>query len=806
MATELGKEIWQTDAEAAFAEANRRIAAVLAGETRVLVLADLAALEEMPSQIRRCNRLEAVDFGRSIWKYKQLGRVHRLRDFEWLAHMSSLIRLDLEGMHVSDLSPLSALTSLEWLSCNFTVETKDFNLSLDPLKNLGNLKYLSCKGTTIANLELLPRLSTLKHFNCRGTLVSNLAPLANCEALESIDCSQAGVSDLTPLSGLDSLRSLYCFGTQVSRLPHFRERSALRKLNCDFTRIEDISPLYEFATLEQLAINGTQVDDLSPLAGHGKLQMLDCSNTMVKSLVALKDCKLLAVLSCHNTEVSDLEPLIGCSELQRLNCSKTRIEELAPLSNLTALEHLDCEDTLIDNLGPLEGHHNMRDLNCQLTLVNDLKPLTGLMNLRNLTCNHLDIIDGKPLVELADHSRLNELFAFDCYIEGLPAEVLSNLSRDNCLPRLRAHIADLGSNPVPLSDVKLMVLGNGRIGKSQICNRLRDLPFVSGADPTHGITVSTAPIPERDGVFNIWDFGGQEVYHGTHSLFLSSRAIFLVVWTPESDNSEMTTLDGIRFRNRPMAWWLDFVTGGSTNAPLIAVQNQLDHRDVSALREHLQFCRSVAVSAKTGEGFAALREMLAYATDDFNPPLIGLGRLEVMRRLRDLRAEDAERKAVNRKHQVMSVEDFDAICAEVGGINDARQFLHFLDASGEVFWRAGLFDDWLVLDQAWMLDAIYTIFNLKHCFKALENAGGRFDRDLLATLVWNAAGYSEKEQYLFLGFMEQAGIVFRITDFYETARYIAPDLLPEAPCDLVHMPMANPVTERLSFDILPPLP
>lgn len=30
--------------------------------------------------------------------------------------------------------------------------------------------------------------------------------------------------------------------------------------------------------------------------------------------------------------------------------------------------------------------------------------------------------------------------------------------------------------------------------------------------------------------FSIWDFAGQEVYYSTHQFFLSSRALYLVVW------------------------------------------------------------------------------------------------------------------------------------------------------------------------------------------------------------------------------------------------------------------------------------
>jgi GTPase SAR1 family protein len=30
--------------------------------------------------------------------------------------------------------------------------------------------------------------------------------------------------------------------------------------------------------------------------------------------------------------------------------------------------------------------------------------------------------------------------------------------------------------------------------------------------------------------FNVWDFGGHEVYYDTHAIFLTDKCIYLVVW------------------------------------------------------------------------------------------------------------------------------------------------------------------------------------------------------------------------------------------------------------------------------------
>jgi internalin A len=44
--------------------------------------------------------------------------------------------------------------------------------------------------------------------------------------------------------------------------------------------------------------------------------------------------------------------------------------------------------------------------------------------------------------------------------------------------------------------------------------------------------VASAPLPQsRDSRerLQIWDFGGQDIYHGTHALFMRTRAVFPLV-------------------------------------------------------------------------------------------------------------------------------------------------------------------------------------------------------------------------------------------------------------------------------------
>ena len=56
---------------------------------------------------------------------------------------------------------------------------------------------------------------------------------------------------------------------------------------------------------------------------------------------------------------------------------------------------------------------------------------------------------------------------------------------------------------------------------------------------THGIhlgqlTENHLPIKKTDSIqMSVWDFGGQEVFYGTHQFFLNRDAIYILAWTAE---------------------------------------------------------------------------------------------------------------------------------------------------------------------------------------------------------------------------------------------------------------------------------
>jgi internalin A len=645
--------------------------------------------------------------------------------------VKSIQTLDLSGCgRLWDLSPLAGLSALRTLNLSFCHQLRDLALPAG-----------------------LSALQTLKLFGCYQ--LRDLSPLAGLSALQTLDLSGwVQLWDLSPLAGLSALQTLNLLGCY---------------------QLTGLSPLAGLTSLQTLDLSGCWrlSGDLSPLAGLTSLQTLNLSG-----------CKLL----------SDLSPLAGLSSLQTLILSgcEQLSGDLSPLAGLQSLQTLNLSGCgqLSGDLNPLAGLQSLQtlDLSWCSQLSGDLSPLAGLQSLQTLNlsgCTALRQLD--PIKELLP--SLQVLYLFGCKLNDLPSEICGEEHYENVLDKVRAHYEDLKSGQRLDAEVKVLFLGDGGTGKTQLCRRLRGESFDPSVPTTHGIqlseillTVEDFPEPVR---LNLWDFGGQEVYHGSHALFLQGQAAFLILWTPKLEQGSDCE-GGLTFQRRPLRYWLDYLRAFAGSQSLVLViQSQCDRpRDrVSyppATTDDLAFFRKAEVGALTGLGLGLLRETLKEAVRDcFDrrpPPPIGAGRVRVRDRLRQLLAEDQKRPAAQRQYRLLERADFDRLCDEEGGISDKEAMLNFLHHSGVIFYRPGLFDGRIVLDQNWALEAIYSIFDRRKALPLLQGYG-RFTRVDLEALIWS--DYTPKEQEVFLSMMKSCGICFSARRLPDGEwEYIAPELLP----------------------------
>ena len=731
----------------------------------------------------------------------------QVSDLSPVQGLTALQTLNCDSTQVSDLSPVQGLTALQTLNCSDT-QVSD----LSPVQGLTALQTLNCSDTQVSDLSPVQGLTALQSLSCDRTQVSDLSLVQGLTALQTLNCDSTQVSDLSPIQGLTALQTLNCSDTQVSDLSPVQGLTALQGLSCDRTQVSDLSPVQGLTALQTLRCDRTQVSDLSPVQGLTALQSLYCSSTQVSDLSPVQGLTALQSLSCGGTQVSDLSPVQGLTALQSLYCYATQVSDLSPVQGLTALQSLYCSSTQVSDLSPVQGLTALQSLSCGGTQVSDLSPIQGLTALQRLSCDSTQVSDLSPLKETL-RSQLTTLYIFGCPVRDVPPEILS----DNCARALKAHFEDLGDDPICLNQFKILILGNGRVGKTQIARALQGKDMIKGDVSTHAISTISHDIfndPKLPKA-RIWDFGGQDIYHGTHALFMRGRAATILGWNLQSENTFFHDHDGQRFANEKLPYWVEFIRRLSGhNNPLILTQTrceadgELKPPIKAELLEPFDFHQKVSFDAETKTGLDDLLGYLEIAQRKIPRPLIGPGRLAVKEAIEKIKADEPDRK-------FLRFTEFEAMCKETGGVSNPGLFADYLHHADVVFYRKGLFGDKLVLDTNWMLDAIYAVLTRDVCKVEIERSQGRFTLADLGRWLWDA-DHNHGEQAQLLDMMRATGICFQISpDYYRHSEktkeeqrnimYIAPELLPpEKPAlDGRWDDTAETVKFDIEFDFLP---
>lgn len=230
--------------------------------------------------------------------------------------------------------------------------------------------------------------------------------------------------------------------------------------------------------------------DLNPLAGLTSLTGLDLSTckgvTDLSPLAGLRVLVTLGLSYCNG--LTDLSPLAGPTALKYLDFSFCRrVADLTPLAGLNALTYLNltsCES--LNNLSPLVGLTALTHLDLGYFVGGaDLSPLTRMaaltsLNLGKARNTRFDAL--RPLL-----ARLEELWLYGASFTDLPDEVCGEEHDDNVLEQVRAYYSDLDAGAVTDAEVKLFVLGNGGVGKTQLGRRLCGDDYDEAVPSTHGV-------------------------------------------------------------------------------------------------------------------------------------------------------------------------------------------------------------------------------------------------------------------------------------------------------------------------------
>ncbi len=382
-------------------------------------------------------------------------------------------------------------------------------------------------------------------------------------------------------------------------------REKATELNLSYNQLTNFPPeIGELKRLTALNLGGNHLTTLPPEITELKsLTLLNLwSNQLTNFPPAIAELKRLTALNLWDNQLTALPHKIGeLTNLTMLSLSCNQLTTLPPeigeLKSLTALylggNHLT---TLPPEIGELKSLTALNLWDNQLTTlppeIGELKSLTAL----NLWDNQLTTL---PLA-IAELTSLTRLDLRDNSLP-IPPEILAKTDEPATI--INYYLQHEAGEKKPLNEAKLILVGQGSVGKTSLVKRLLKGDFDLHEEKTEGIEIKEWQVTVDDQKIrlNVWDFGGQEIMHATHQFFLTKRSLYLLVLDARLGDEE----------NR-IEYWLKIIKSFGGDSPVIIVGNKIDEQpldiDRRGLRAKYGSIKDICeVSCKTGDGIDELK-------------------------------------------------------------------------------------------------------------------------------------------------------------------------------------------------------
>lgn len=753
-----------------------------------------------------------------------------------ITNLSNLTSLSITNNEIEDsgIESISSLLKLDYLD----VSSNNIGIGIHNIKRLTNLSHLKISynklgsvGTeSISTLLNLTQLD-IGHNNIGAAGAKNIANLSklNILRLSGNNIGDEGMAEIGRLSELNNLdieqNKIEMNGTKnLSRL------SKLTSLNIDENNIGDggaeiISALSKLTSLN-IAENNIHEAGVENIGRLSQLTSLTVDRNKIGDVGAesISSLSQLTSLNINENNIGDngARSISKLSKLTSLHIQKNNISEAGAtsLSKLSKLNFLFISDNklgddgaksisklsklnflLIDrnNIGD-QGIKHLSKLSRLVVLLlsgnkigdNGAKSLAKLSKLNFLLLRNNNINHAK---HFKSFKKIQHLILTNNPIKDVPESITEGYN--DTMKDLRIwwkETADVKKTKLNKT-VKLQIIGNGNAGKSSIIEALKNGSCQKQFKSTHGIVIDELiyKLETDEIIFNVWDFGGQEIYHGTHNLFIASQSIHVLVADDESeqlaherkkipdrDNPEEEVL------HQPLQHYINLSRRRSPRSTRVIVKNKVDDEKTETNTSLYSISKQnnidfLNISATKGAGIDELRKILAKKRNDvleFKMPMPSSW-LDVRQYLiNNLSKPELVRT------RLINLETFDEIC-KLHKVSDysKKALLAFLHHQGIIYQHEELLKDVIITDQKWALDAIYKPLDRKSIFyNQLRN---EFKGRVQVMELFKAFGdsYIIEHKWLFLNFMRSCGLCFPLykkgsketVDHY----YIFPEFLPE---------------------------
>jgi hypothetical protein len=317
-----------------------------------------------------------------------------------------------------------------------------------------------------------------------------------------------------------------------------------------------------------------------------------------------------------------------------------------------------------------------------------------------------------------------------------------------------------------LYEAKVLLVGEGGAGKTSLLRRLYypEQPLPNEDQSTRGIDVHVQHFDRAGGRrfrLNVWDFGGQQLYHATHQLFLTKSSLYVLVDDTRKDYQSV--------HDEGFKYWLEVVEAFGGKSPVLIFQNEKGGRskkiDEAGIKGRfpnvLQTLRGDLSQPNAAEGLCRAIEQVVQGL-----PHVG----EVVPAKWVTIRADIERVAELRPY--VSLDEYLALYAKhlepdrdkalhlSRYLHDIGVFLHFQD---DLHLRKTV-----IVQNAWATEAVFRILDDEQ----VKDRLGYFDRWDCVRL-WAGSEYADMHMEL-LALMGKFELCYQVPG---SERWLAPQLL-----------------------------
>ena len=702
-----------------------------------LELSDCHALTALPGleQLRRLSKLKIHACG--LTTLPELEQLTRLTHFDLsrctgltklpgLEYLTELTHLDLSNCfrltQLPGLEKLARLTHLDVSRCHQLSQLPEF-------EHLTSLTYLDVSGCIwLGKLSRLEKLTDLTYLDVSGcNKLSQLLGLENLASLTYLNVSGCDLLDELPgLENLTNLTHLDISGCEMfielPSLEHLTRLTYLDISSCNW--LEHLPGLEKLTSLIHLDISSCELfTELPGLENLINLTYLDvsCCDLLIE-LTGLDNLTNLAHLDIsHCGELIELPSLKNLINLTYLNLSWCdQLDRLPGLENLINLTHLNL--SWCDQLDQLPSLENMTDLaelylgGSGLSQLPDGLGQCKKLQYLDLSEMHLsDLPDWIPerFNHFTDDPTDFELYSMLSGIMAIGETTVDSIPDMSIFDQSHEMVAKFfeerkRGNTHPLNEIKVVFLGDGEAGKSHTIARLMN----DGGEPDYAVFngQSTPGIVIRDKEYDLgdrtirvhyWDFGGQEIMHSMHRIFLTGRTMYVILLNARDD----TQSDRAKY-------WLHNVKSFAPNAPVLLVLNKIDQNESASVDErdlrgrYDKLTQVIKLSARD------------FSQEEFNDCFTNV-LLEEIRKTGFLDAQwpnswtrVKERLEKMQSHYIMG-DAYEDICLECQVNENQENLLHWFNDLGISFCCRDNGDyalkDYVILRPDWITNALYII-------------------------------------------------------------------------------------------------